>query len=73
MTHLSVTRNDCGLCGGIHYGSGLLCPYRCDGCGYQHGPCETTPCPRNMRWAEEKAKLSQWEAIMTQKTEDEKK
>jgi len=43
----------CPKCGGVHYGSGTRCVYRCDRCDVKIGPCEEPDCPRDRRWTEE--------------------
>ena len=53
----------CPTCGGTHYGSGSLCPFQCDGCGYKTEPCDTKPCPRDERWERQQVLADAYQAI----------
>ena len=53
VQHVNLSTGACGLCGGTHYGSGMLCPYRCAKCGHSTNPCEKPDCERNQRWTAE--------------------
>jgi len=54
MSHVGPG-GSCQLCKGTHFGSGPLCPYRCETCGYNTGACDKQPqpCERNARWEKE--------------------
>ena len=43
-----MTIKDCELCGGTHYGS-HECPFRCQTCRVNTGPCTREGCERNSR------------------------
>ena len=54
-----ITANGyCAKCGGTHYGS-LSCPFSCDRCIVNTGPCDSSTCPRNKRWESEKRPFPQ--------------
>lgn len=52
--HHVTARGNCALCGGLHYGTGSLCVFRCEKCKVRTGPCPDVDCPRDGRWKAEK-------------------
>lgn len=50
---------NCDKCGGVHFGSGRDCPYRCERCTVNTEQCFQEGCPRNARFAAENAKADE--------------